>query len=130
MAASADLGRDTEKPREVREGANFTGRWWTGLRPPSPMAIHPDGWNTGSPRPGYVKLDGVPDEYRLLGSNPGEAQRLTENCRIGLCHAEFFRDQDEVNETIDSEELEFCPLHLRWSVCDDANRTSRQGFIT
>ena len=128
--AAADLRRDTKKLGEFRQGANLTSRRWHRLRPRSPMPIYPDRWNTRSLCPGHVELDGIPNEYRRLGSDPGEVQRFTKDCRIGLCHAEFLGDQDEVDETIDSEELEFCPLHLGRSVRHNPNRTSRHRFLT
>ena len=65
------------------------------------MPIHPDRRNTGCPRPRHVELDGITDEDRLLGSDPGEAQRFAKNLGIGFCHAEFFGDKDEVDEAID-----------------------------
>jgi hypothetical protein len=94
------------------------------------MPIHPDRRDTGGPRPCHVELNGITDEDRLLWSDPGEAQRFTENRWIWFCHAEFFGDQDEVDEAIDSEEFEFCPLHLGWSVRHDPDRASGLGIVT
>jgi hypothetical protein len=125
--AVADLNRDTEKFREIHEGANLTGGCWPGLGPWSPLPIHPDRGYTSSPCPRHVELDGIADKYRLLGSDPGEAERFAKNRGIGFGHTELLRDYDEVDEAIDSEELEFRPLHLGWSVRHDANWAIRLG---
>ena len=92
------------------------------------MPIHPDRRNTGRLRPRHVELDGITDEDRLLRSDPGESQRFAKNLGVGFCHAEFFGDKDEVDEAVDSEELEFCALHLCWSIRHDPNRASCLGL--
>src|SRR4051794_16345827 len=121
----AELCGGTEKPREVREGANLTGRRWTGLRPRSLLPIYPDGRNAGGPGPCHVELDGITDEDRLLRPDLGEAQSFPEYRWIGFCHAEFLGNKDEVNEVVEAEEFEFRVLYLGRSIRHDPNRASR-----
>jgi hypothetical protein len=94
------------------------------------MPIHPDRWHSGRLRPRHVELGGITDEDGFLGSDPGESQRLTKNLGVGLCDAEFFGDEDKVNQAVDSEELEFRALHLCWSVCHDPDRASGPGVVS
>src|SRR5215217_4025556 len=94
------------------------------------MSVHPDSRNTGRLRPRYVELDRITDKDRLLWFDPRESQRFMKNSGVRLCHAEFFGDKDEVNQAVDTEELEFGSLYLSWPVRHDPNWTSCPRIVT
>src|SRR5215210_8795344 len=101
LACAAELSPGAKELRQLSQRANLPGRRWTGLCPGSLMPIHPDRGYAGRLGPRHVELGGVTDEDRLLGSDPGESQRLTKNLGVGFGHAEFFGDKDEVNQLVD-----------------------------
>jgi hypothetical protein len=129
MAFVAGSCRYANELRQISERANLTSRRWTWPYPRSPISIHPDCWNTGRLRPCYIELGGIADEDRILGCDPSESQRFTKYLGVRLCYAKFLGDKDEIDETVDSEELEFRVLHLCWSVGHDPDRAGCPGAI-
>jgi hypothetical protein len=129
MAFVADSCRGANELRQFSERANLTGRRRTRPYPRSPISIHPDCWNADRLRPCYIELGGITDEDRVLGCDPSESQRFTKYLGVRLCYAKFLGDKDEIDVTVDAEELEFRVLHLSWSVGHDPDPAGCLGAV-
>ena len=82
------------------------------------MPIYPHRWNPGRARAEHIEFRGVADENCLTGRYSGEPQRLQKDPGIGFRYSELFGDDGEINKAIDSEKLEFGPLHLLGPIGD------------